>query len=86
MIEKGSLKLRLMADMTIDDESWKASFDSFGKKLIKKLEDAYYGEQGVLNKSNWISLKKQALIFLRIPNVIFQAIIKLIYRKKLKYV
>lgn len=44
MIEKGSLKLRLMADMTIDDESWKVSFDSFGKKLIKKLEDAYYGE------------------------------------------
>ena len=44
MIEKGSLKLRLMVDMTIDDESWKASFDSFWKKLIKKLEDAYYGE------------------------------------------
>lgn len=44
MIEKGSLKLRLMVDMTIDDESWKASFDSFGKKLIKKLEDAYCGE------------------------------------------
>ena len=40
MIEKGSLKLRLMAEKTYDDETWKANFDSLGKEFIKKLEDA----------------------------------------------
>ena len=42
MIAKGSLKLRLMADKTLDDAVWKKNFDSLGKEWIKKLKFACY--------------------------------------------
>jgi hypothetical protein len=40
MISKGSLKLRIMAEKTKDDEAWKCCYDSFGKEMIQKLTDA----------------------------------------------
>lgn len=40
MIAKGSIKLRLMAELTIDGTKWKDVYLSFGEQMIQKLRDA----------------------------------------------
>jgi hypothetical protein len=40
MISKGSIKLRIMSDMTTEDTNWKEVYLSFGKEMIQKLKDA----------------------------------------------
>lgn len=39
MIAKGSIKLRLMAELTIEGTKWKDVYQSFGEQMIQKLRD-----------------------------------------------
>jgi hypothetical protein len=40
MVSRGSIKLRMMAENTTDDEAWVLCFDSFGKEMINIIEKA----------------------------------------------
>lgn len=45
MIARGSIKLRLMAELTTDDVDWKNIYESFGEQMLQKLRDAVEKKQ-----------------------------------------
>lgn len=46
MISKGSLKLRLMAEQTIEGKNWKDNYEAFGNEMLNKLAKACNFDRG----------------------------------------
>lgn len=40
MIAKGSIKLRIMSELTTENTDWKNEYKTFGEQMLKKLKDA----------------------------------------------